>query len=53
VKPTDSTADILDRWIGELLFAGKSEDAATVGTLYTTLVHANFKTVPCSATLLA
>lgn len=53
VKPTDSTADILDRWIGELLAAGKGDDAATVGTLYTTLVHANFMTVPCSATLLA
>jgi ParB/RepB/Spo0J family partition protein len=53
VKPTDSTADILDRWIAALLSAGHAVDAATVGTLYTTLVHANFMTVPCSATLLS
>ena len=53
VKATDSTADILDRWIAELIRVGKSDEASTVGTLYTTLVHANFMTVPCSATLLS
>ncbi len=53
VKAADSTADILDRWIAELIKVGKSDEASTVGTLYTTLVHANFMTVPCSATLLS
>lgn len=53
VRNTDSAADILDRWIAELLQAGRDLDAATVGTLYTALVHANFMTVPGSAILLS
>lgn len=52
IEPTDSAAAILDRWIAALLDEGRSEDAATVGTLYTTLVHANFMTVPGGAMLL-
>lgn len=52
IEPTDSAAAILDRWIATLLEEGPSDDAATVGTLYTTLVHANFMTVPGGAILL-
>lgn len=52
LKGTDCAADILDRWIAELLAAGRADEAATVGTLYTTLVHANYMTVPSGAILL-
>jgi ParB/RepB/Spo0J family partition protein len=42
----DTTATIMDRFIKDLIDAGHAEEAATVGTLYTTLVHANFLRVP-------
>lgn len=52
IKATDTVASIIDRWIGDLADAGFEQDAATIGTLYTTLVRSNFMSVPTGASLL-
>lgn len=50
--PSDSAATVIDRYIAELLAAGKEAEAATLGTMYNALVHANFLAVPSKAELI-
>lgn len=51
-EPTDSAAQVIDRFIAELLHSGKRDEAAVIGTLYTALVHGNFMSVPSESKLL-
>ena len=52
-RGTDSVGDILDRYIAQLRAAGLGTEAATLGTVYEALVHANFASVPVSPLLLS
>ena len=49
---TDSAGAVMDRYIKALLDAGKGEEAAAVGNLYTRLVQGNWVSVPDNAELL-
>lgn len=49
----DTVGSIFDRYISDLLTAGKTAEAATVGNLYNSLVHSNFTSVPADAKLLS
>lgn len=48
----DTTAAIVDRFIADLLAGGFEAEAGAIGTLYTTLVRANFLSVPQQSRLL-
>jgi len=47
----DKTGDIIDRYILDLIAAGKENEAATIGTLYNALVALNCAQVPVNSVL--
>lgn len=47
----DKTGDIIDRYILDLIAAGKESEAATIGTLYNALVALNCAQVPVNSVL--
>jgi hypothetical protein len=48
----DNTGMVIDRWISELMKAGKAPEAGAVGNLYNKLVRHNLISVPEDAQLL-
>lgn len=51
VASTDTTGDILDRYVQQLMEAGLADAAAAVGTIYTALVAVNCAAVPVNSIL--
>lgn len=51
VASTDTTGDILDRYVQQLMAAGLQDAAAAVGTIYTALVAVNCAAVPINSIL--
>lgn len=51
VSVTDGVGDICDRYIRELLAAGRDEEAGAIGTLYNALVATNYVSVPAGSVL--
>lgn len=50
--PKWSAAQIIERYIADLLAEGYSQEAGAIGTLWTTLVHQNYMAVPSHSALL-
>jgi len=50
--PKWSAAEIIERYIADLLAEGYSQEAGALGTLWTTLVHQNYMAVPPQSVLL-
>src|SRR4029453_4414787 len=48
----DNTGMVIDRWISELMKAGKAAEAGAVGNLYNKLVRHNLISIPESPELL-
>ncbi|MCU0466590.1 MAG: hypothetical protein MUF38_18740, partial [Anaerolineae bacterium] len=51
VASTDTTGDILDRYVQDLQRAGLEEAAAIIGTMYNALVAVNCASVPVNSPL--
>ena len=51
-KQSETTGDVLDRYIAQLMALGLEAEAATLGTVYEALVHANFMNIACNPQLL-
>lgn len=51
VAQTDTTGDILDRYVQDLQRAGLEDAAAVIGTIYTALVAVNCAAVPVNSAL--
>lgn len=51
VASTDTTGDILDRYVQQLMAAGFADAASAVGTIYTALVAVNCAAVPINSVL--
>jgi hypothetical protein len=51
VNPRDNVGKLMDRWIADLLAAGKATEAAAVGNLYNAMVAHNWAQVPASPAL--
>jgi ParB family chromosome partitioning protein len=51
ISGKDSTGDIFDRYISELIASGNTEAAATIGNIYNALVAGNWVQVPATSIL--